>query len=142
MTVVSRMMPSINPNGPMRFLLTETSDFPKPDDWARLVAVFTTGQLWQFKGYKWSQPAELFSKAMGVYVGWTGDQVPDAVKGWGRAVKAVGVEKWSSGNAAAGGQAVGRWKDREVVESIWVAIEASMRAKGWNRELGLVPNNK
>lgn len=30
------------------------------DAWSRVVAVFTTGQLWQFKEYRWSEPKELF----------------------------------------------------------------------------------
>jgi parafibromin len=141
---VSRNMPNIDPNRPVRFLLAESIDFLKPDDWARVVAVFTTGQLWQFKSYKWSSPTELFSRALGVYVGWTAEQVPDAVKGWGRAVKVVNVDKWTSGQQAAleSGASLGRWKDSQVVESIWEAIEKSMRAKGWNRELGMVPANK
>lgn len=30
------------------------------DAWTRVCAVFTTGQLWQFKEYRWSEPRELF----------------------------------------------------------------------------------
>lgn len=30
------------------------------DPWNRVVAVFTTGQAWQFKTYKWAEPRELF----------------------------------------------------------------------------------
>lgn len=30
------------------------------DPWNRVIAVFTKGQLWQFKDYKWSEPRELF----------------------------------------------------------------------------------
>jgi parafibromin len=141
---IQRLMPSISAQ-PLRFLLAESLDSLKPDDWARLVAVFTTGQLWQFKSYKWSNPTELFSRALGVYVGWSGEGIPDAVKGWGRAVKCVSVEKWTPGHAAAvksEGAVTSRWRDREVVESIWVAIEQSMRAKGWSKDLGYVPGNK
>ncbi|KAI5286761.1 accessory factor associated with RNA polymerase II [Ascosphaera aggregata] len=69
---------------PLRFILVDsTTDF-KPDYWNRVVAVFTTGQTWQFKSYKWSSPPELFKRATGIYVGWTGEEVPAQVRGWGR----------------------------------------------------------
>ncbi len=32
----------------------------KEQDWERVVAVFALGQQWQFKGWKWSEPVELF----------------------------------------------------------------------------------
>jgi parafibromin len=128
---LSRNMPSIDSRRPMRFVLVESTDRFKPEDWSQLVAVFTTGQMWQFKSYKWSTPMELFSRALGLYVGWSGEAIPDAIKGWGRAVKSSSIDKWN----AARGEA-GRWRDREAVEGIWTAIEESMRAKGWNKDSG------
>lgn len=113
----------------MRFILVETSDNFKPDYWSRVVAVFTTGQAWQFKGYKWQNPAELFSHALGVYVGWRGENTPDSVKGWGRGVLSVGVDKWRENQ-----NQQQRWRDREVVEEVWSAIEANMRSKGWGKD--------
>jgi parafibromin len=121
-----RPMRTVDPQRPLRFILVDTPDQFKPDYWQRVVAVFTTGQTWQFKSYKWTNATELFSHALGIYVGWAGEQVPDTVKGWGRMVKCVQIEKW---NASQGEK--GRWRDREVVESIWTAIEESMRARGW-----------
>lgn len=103
----------------------------KPDYWSRVVAVFTTGQTWQFKSYMWSHPPELFSHALGVYVGWRGEDVPGTVKGWGRGVMSTMVDKY---NPTQGAQA--RWRDREVVEGIWTAIEESMRGKGWGKDVG------
>lgn len=124
-----RTLPSIDASRPMRFILVDTPDQFKPDYWQRVVAVFTTGQTWQFKSYKWTQPAELFSHAMGVYVGWRGETVPEAVRGWGRSVMMAQVDKWTPHQGAAG-----RWRDREEVEKIWNAIELSMRSKGWTRD--------
>lgn len=121
-----RPMRTVDPQRPLRFILVDTPDQFKPDYWQRVVAVFTTGQTWQFKSYKWTSAAELFSHALGIYVGWAGEQVPDTVKGWGRMVKCVQIEKWNAGQGEKG-----RWRDREVVESIWTAIEESMRARGW-----------
>lgn len=70
---------------------------------------------------------------MGVYVGWRGEQLPDTVKGWGRGVLSVPLEKF---NAGAGLSA--RWRDREVVEAIWKSIEDNMRHKGWSKDSGPV----
>ncbi|KAK8431224.1 RNA pol II accessory factor, Cdc73 family-domain-containing protein, partial [Phyllosticta citricarpa] len=124
-----RTIPSIDPSRPLRFILVDSPDQFKPDYWQRVVAVFTTGQTWQFKSYKWTQPAELFSHALGVYVGWRGETVPETVRGWGRGVVCAQVDKWTPNQGA-----TARWRDREVVEQIWSAIESSMRAKGWTKD--------
>lgn len=115
----------------MRFIIVDTPEQFKPEYWSRVVAVFTTGQVWQFKSYKWQQATDLFRHTLGVYVGWRGEQMPDTVKGWGRGVLGTQVDKWSVGASAAS-----RWRDREVVESIWKAIEENMRNKGWRRDSG------
>ncbi|KAK5127810.1 hypothetical protein LTR85_004926 [Meristemomyces frigidus] len=121
---LTRTLPSISPNGkPTRFILVDDPSSFRPDYWDRLVAVFTTGQTWQFKNYKWQQPAELFSHALGVYVGWKGEVVPDTVKGWGRGVMVAQIDKGSQ-----------RWRDREVVEDVWRGIEGRMRAMGWGKD--------
>lgn len=120
---LQRLLPSIDNQKPLRFILVDSPDQFRPDYWNRVVAVFTTGQAWQFKNYKWQAPAELFSHVMGVYVGWKGEMAPETVKGWGRGVLSVGLDK---GNA--------RWRDREVVEEVWSAIEQRMRAMGWGKE--------
>ncbi len=109
----------------------DTPEQFKPDYWARVVAVFTTGQTWQFKGYKWQSPPDLFKNVLGIYVGWRGEDIPGTVKGWGRGVVSTQVDKW---NSHAGVQ--GRWRDREVVEGLWGAIEESMRNRGWGKDGG------
>jgi parafibromin len=129
---IMRHMPSIEPNRALQFVLMETTDQFRPDSWSRLVAVLTTGQEWQFKSYKWSTAQELFSRVLGIFVGFNGESVPDNVRKWGRIVKTMGVEKWNPARGEGG-----RWRDREVVEAIWTAVEESMRVKGWNKENGL-----
>lgn len=52
------------------------------DPWNRVVAVFTTGQAWQFKSYKWGEPRELFKNVMGVYVRWHNEQPNTNVRDW------------------------------------------------------------
>lgn len=57
--------------------------------------------------------------------------MPASVKGWGRGVVAVQVEKWNEKEGVRG-----RWRDREVVEGVWGRVEESMRARGWGKEGG------
>ncbi len=105
---------------PVRFILVDSPEHFRHDYWERVVAVFTTGQTWQFKNYKWQNPADLFANALGIYVGWKGEVVPETVKGWGRGVLTVQVDKGKD-----------RWRDREVVEDIWRAVDGKLREKGW-----------
>lgn len=125
---IQRVMPTIDSKA-MRFILVDSADQFKPDYWQRVVAVFTTGQTWQFKSYKWQTPQELFAHALGIYIGWQGEETPVAVRGWGRSVKTAQLDLWNQGQGEKG-----RWRDREIVEGLWTAIEESMRAKGWGKE--------
>ncbi|QPG94709.1 hypothetical protein C2857_006788 [Epichloe festucae Fl1] len=127
---VQRVMRAIDPNRPLRFILVEGSEQFKPEYWNRVVAVFTTGQTWQFKNYKWSSPSELFKHTLGVYVGWRGDQVPDSIRSWGQRVLSTGVDRWRGGDGAD----ASRFRDKEVVEQIWKSIETNMRNKGWRND--------
>ncbi|KAA8650627.1 hypothetical protein EYZ11_002739 [Aspergillus tanneri] len=113
---------------PTRFIMVDSTANFRPDYWNRLVAVFTTGQTWQFKSYKWASPPELFKHATGIYVGWRGEDIPRDVRGWGRGVHSFSVERWDEKGGVHG---AGRWRDREIVEGIWTAIEEGMRLRGW-----------
>ncbi|PHH59268.1 hypothetical protein CDD81_3504 [Ophiocordyceps australis] len=126
---VQRSMRNIDSSRPMRFILVEGSEQFKPEYWNRVAAVFTTGQTWQFKNYKWSTPGELFKHTLGVYVGWRGELAPDSVRSWGHRVLATGIDRWR-GDA----NDVSRFRDKEVVEQIWKAIETNMRIKGWRAD--------
>lgn len=130
---VMRPVKDIDSSGrPWQFVLVEGIEQFKPEYWNRVVAVFTTGQTWQFKSYKWSNPAELFKHVQGVFLGWRGEQPPEAVRSFGHKVLTCSIEKWRDPGAPGAEQS--RWRDREVVESIWKAVEANMRAKGWKRD--------
>jgi hypothetical protein len=47
-----------------KFLVLDTVDTLKDRDWDRVVAVFATGQDWQFKGWKWERPVDIFSNGI------------------------------------------------------------------------------
>ncbi|KAI9446951.1 RNA polymerase II accessory factor [Russula earlei] len=52
------------------------------DAWDRVVCVLTTGQVWQFRPYKWSEPRILFHHVKGIYVSWANDPPNPKVKDW------------------------------------------------------------
>lgn len=126
---LQREMRAIDSSRPLRFILVEGSEQFKPEYWNRVVAVFTTGQTWQFKNYKWSNPDELFKHVLGVFVGWRGEQAPDNVQGWGHRVLSLGIDRWRGEVDGAS-----RFRDKEAVEHIWKSLEANMRAKGWRKD--------
>ncbi|CCX16307.1 RNA pol II accessory factor, Cdc73 family-domain-containing protein [Pyronema domesticum] len=118
---VSRLLPNIHPTTPIRFDVVDSPDKFKPDYWEKVVAVFTTGQEWQFRSYKWSNPVELFRETRGFYVGYEGEQVPELVMRWGTGVSVLKVERGR------------RFRDREVCEKFWEGVEGWMKGKGWGR---------
>ncbi|OAA48373.1 RNA polymerase II accessory factor, Cdc73 [Metarhizium rileyi] len=127
---MQRVIRAIDASRPLRFILVEGSEQFKPEYWNRVVAVFTTGQTWQFKNYKWSSPNELFKHTLGVYVGWRGEQAPESIRNWGHRVLSTGVDRWRGGDGAD----ASRFRDKEVVEQIWKSIETNMRNKGWRSD--------
>ncbi|KAF5026695.1 hypothetical protein F66182_1202 [Fusarium sp. NRRL 66182] len=126
---VQRTIPSVDPNRPMRFILVEGSEAFKPEYWNRVVAVLTTGQTWQFKNYKWSDPNELFKHTLGIYVGWRGEAAPDNIRSWGHRVLSTGIDRWRGE-----GHDASRFRDKEIVEQIWRGIEENMRYRGWRKD--------
>lgn len=102
----------------IRFTVVDSVErFTKPEYWDRVVAVFVTGQAWQFKNYRWSNPNELFQKVAGFYVGYHDEKVPESLGTWN-----VNVSKLMRNE---------RFKDREAAEYIWNNIERWMVSRGW-----------
>lgn len=137
---ITRLVKNIDPHRPMRFILVEGCEQFKPDYWNRVVAVFTTGQQWQFKSYKWPKPTELFKHVLGVYVGYRGEEVPETVRSWGHRILTANVDRWRDSDVRAVGRDTAldktevNYRDREAADHIWRQIESSMRSKGWKRD--------
>lgn len=54
-----------------------------PDqDWDRVVAVFVSGQLWQFRGWKYSDPTSLLSKVRGFHLMHDGSPIDANIQSW------------------------------------------------------------
>ena len=71
-------------------------------------------------------------------MGEKGAPVPDGVRGWGNGVRRFEVERWDErghgGNVDHEVRVGRRWRDREVVEEVWRAVEGWMRGRGeWKR---------
>ena len=64
--LVSRVLPS---GQKVSYMLVDNPKFT-PAEWDRVVAVFVTGQNWQFKDWpsKFNTPVELFSRVLGVHL--------------------------------------------------------------------------
>lgn len=103
--------------GNVKFIVVDSTEKFKPEYWNRVVAVFATGQAWQFNTYKWSDPNTLFHHVLGFALAYKGDQIPQQLKEWN--VKVETLDR------------VHRFRDRELVERIWDRLEANMVARGW-----------
>ncbi|KAL6308630.1 RNA polymerase II-associated protein [Sparassis latifolia] len=66
------------------FIVDSTEALAKfgADAWDRVVCVMTTGQVWQFRPYKWADPKTLFHHVKGFYVSWTNDPPNPKIKDW------------------------------------------------------------
>eukprot|EP01035_Chromulina_nebulosa_P019189 gene19189-25035_t len=51
-------------------------------DWSRVVAVFASGQPWQFKNWKWTNPVELFQNVLGVHLTMDDRLVDANIQSW------------------------------------------------------------
>jgi len=60
-------------------------------DWKRVVSVFAAGPAWQFKGWPWPSPTEVFSAIQGFYLKYDDEQAPDTIKSWN--VKLLNISK-------------------------------------------------
>jgi parafibromin len=105
-------------NKKFTFLVVNNTDrFTRPEYWDRVVAIFSTGQEWQFKNYKWSNPKELFQKIKGYYFYYKGDTVPQNVKEWN--VQKIPIDR------------LRRFKDAEVLNYFWDEVEKSLVQRGF-----------
>ncbi|KAK3827840.1 MAG: RNA pol II accessory factor, Cdc73 family-domain-containing protein [Benniella sp.] len=65
-----------------QYHIIDNADSLKPDDWERVIAVFTAGAEWQFKRWKWSKPVELFAHVKGFHLKWADEQPKENITSW------------------------------------------------------------
>ena len=64
------------------FTVLDSPDALSPKDWDRVIVVFTSGQEWQFKNYKYPLPVDLFSRVMGVCCKFVDENPPGSAASW------------------------------------------------------------
>ena len=106
-------------NKKIKFVIVNNVEkfFIKPEYWDRVVAVFTTGQEWQFKPYKINNPNKLFQKVKGFYINYNGDLIPNNIKNWN--VEIISLDRNQ------------RFKDRQISEHLWESVERFMLSRGY-----------
>ncbi|KIP03385.1 hypothetical protein PHLGIDRAFT_77677 [Phlebiopsis gigantea 11061_1 CR5-6] len=80
------------------------------DAWDRVVCVMTTGQAWQFKPYKWSDPKVLFHHVKGFYVSLTSEPPNPKIKDWNVTELKIDANR--------------RHVDKSVVAQFWKTLDA------------------
>lgn len=93
--------------------------FTKPEYWDRVVAVFTTGQTWQFAKYKYLKPEDLFQRYVGFFVGYLGDIVPKQIKDWN--VNEIKIDRER------------RFRDKMIVKDFWAEIDRVLVSRGYGK---------
>ncbi|KAK6198701.1 accessory factor associated with RNA polymerase II [Scheffersomyces amazonensis] len=94
--------------------------FNKPEYWDRVVAIFTTGQAWQFSKYKYAKPEELFQHYAGFYLSYQADPTPRQIKDWN--VNEIKVDRDK------------RFRDTMIVRDFWTDIDKILLAKGYGKD--------
>ncbi|CAO3598524.1 unnamed protein product [Absidia cylindrospora] len=82
----------------------------KQSDWDRVCCVLASGQQWQFKGWKWEKPLDVFSNVKGFYPKWTSDKVTGPASEWN--VKYLDIHRDR------------RYMDRAAVVDFWQKLDA------------------
>jgi len=100
----------------LKYYVVDSADRFQKEEWDKVVAVFTCGATWQFKGWKWSNPTELFSRIRGFYLQYQDDILKEPVKDWN--VKILKVEKNK------------RHHDIQTVLEFWNELDRYMSIRG------------
>lgn len=102
----------------MDFKIVDNTTTFTDADWERVVAVFALGQEWQFKGWKWSNPVDLFHNALGIHVMLDDQVLNDNVQSWNCKVLKVHKTK--------------RHLDAGAVNEFWTLLDEYMKLnKPW-----------
>ncbi|ORX43559.1 CDC73-domain-containing protein [Hesseltinella vesiculosa] len=99
------------PNGQIAvYHIVDSVSGLKQTDWDRVCCVVTTGQQWQFKGWKWEKPLDVFSHVQGFYPKWSSDKVIGTAADW--AVHVLNIHRDR------------RYMDKAAVVDFWNKLDA------------------
>lgn len=126
MIPIYRKRTHVDPSGKetetrLRYFIVDGVDALKKfgdDAWDRVICVMTTGQAWQFRPYKWSEPKQLFHHVKGVSVAWSNDPPNPKIKDWN--VSEIRIDPHR------------RHVDKSVVAHFWKMLDTwTMTNKAW-----------
>lgn len=66
----------------VRFVILDSPAKLRDNDWQRVAAVFAQGQAWQFKGWKWPNPVDLFNNVFGAHVTMDDRELDATIVSW------------------------------------------------------------
>ncbi|KAH6574343.1 hypothetical protein BASA81_017404 [Batrachochytrium salamandrivorans] len=105
----------ISPDVQQKFLVLDSVETMKHRDWDRVVAVFAMGQVWQFRGWKWEKPVEIFHNILGFTLKFVDEPPPGLVPQW--KVEVLNIHRSK------------RYLDGTVVYSFWQLIDGFIRGQ-------------
>ncbi|KAJ3412807.1 hypothetical protein HDV05_000213 [Chytridiales sp. JEL 0842] len=100
--------------GPKLFQLMDSVDKLRSEDWERVVAVFATGQEWQFKNWKYGAPVNIFNKVKGYCLKFSEDPTNEKIKAWNVTILQIHKTR--------------RHLDTPAVNQFWDSLDVWMRA--------------
>ena len=121
--LVERVHPTL---GVIRYKVVDSVKRFQPRHWDRVVAVFASGKEWQFKGWRWKSPVEIFTRCQGMHVYFDDEAVASTVRSWAVAPFALKKQTRNSDRL----QCHGIWK---VVDH-WMMINAPSLLPSVKRE--------
>lgn len=102
----------------IKFRVLDNGSKLRDSEWNRVAAVFAQGQSWQFKGWKWSNPVELFNNVFGIHVAMDDEEIDASIQSWNCKVLKINKTK--------------RHLDASSVNEFWVILEDYLRVnKPW-----------
>ena len=70
------------PNGEVTYEVYDSVETFHRKDWDRVAVVFTSGQEWQFRGWKWEKPVDIFHHVVGICLKYHDEPSPGLVNQW------------------------------------------------------------
>lgn len=101
---------------PTQFMIIDAPSMLSSSDWNRVVAAVVLGNTWQFKGWKWTSPVDIFSNLVGFYVQWDDVQSDPVIGQWN--VRRINISRSR------------RHLDSTSVLEFWHHLGQSMKGKG------------
>ena len=73
---------SLSDSATVGYKITDDPSKFTDEEWERVVAVFVTGQTWQFRGWKYDNPTDLMQRVLGVHLMYDDRQPPPTIQSW------------------------------------------------------------